>query len=149
MGVERPDGTLRIGPEGQPDVVVMARVGVGEIVVEQFTVPEQPAVPPRGPELAPGVSIGAGGTVVLAGGEAVLGADGEVLVGDSAVEGQVVVVITSIGEFRVLPDRQLLTPDGQVFDLPGVRLPPARPALPMVPVSPTQTTTDASTVPGG
>ena len=32
--VERPDGTFTIGPDGPPDVVVLARVGRGEITVD-------------------------------------------------------------------------------------------------------------------
>ena len=126
--VERGDGTFTIGPAGTPDVVVHARVGRGEITVEQRervprpippNPPESPAPPVLGGErlVAEGVMLSRGGQLVLAGGEAVVDLDGNVLTGSTQRRGGITIIATSLGEFQLLPDDLLLTPFGDVLEL--------------------------------
>lgn len=160
-GVERPEGTFTIGPAGTPDVVVDARVGRGHIDVRQYE--RGPIVGPSiagrdGREVADGVVLTDGGQVVLAGGEAVLDADDDVLVGTTVSRDRVTVVSTSWGEFQLLPGGLLLTPSGEVLDLPALRAtsadgttPPettATPTLSSPPVTAPGLPT-VTTVPGG
>ena len=129
--VERPDGTFTIGPDGPPDVVVLARVGRGEITVDsrERVVPPIPPDPPDAPDppvlggeriVAEGVVLSRGGLVVLADGEAVIDLDGNVLTGSTERRGGIVVIPTSLGEFQLLPDDLLLTPFGDVLELPAL-----------------------------
>ena len=85
-GVERPEGTFTIGPEGAPDVIVAASVGRGGIDVEQWTVRRcddraDDRAASAGRDVADGVTLTAGGRFVFAGGEAVLDVDDTVLAG--------------------------------------------------------------------
>jgi phage shock protein PspC (stress-responsive transcriptional regulator) len=124
-GQARADGTFTIGPEGPPDVVVLARVGRGNVDVDDWTrAPFEGVQPPfeTGAQryLADGVMLTPGGQFVLAEGEAVLGGDGTVLTGSAEVRDRVTVIATSYGEFQVLPGGLLLTPMGELVDLHAV-----------------------------
>ena len=124
--VERPNGTFTLGPEGTPDVVVLARVGRGEITVEPYRriVRPEPPDPPDPPVLggerivAEGVVLSRSGQLVLAGGEAVIELDGTVLTGSTEQRDGITVIPTSLGDFQLLPGDLLLTPFGVVLELP-------------------------------
>src|SRR5262249_42144262 len=133
-GVARPDGTFTVGPEGAPDVIVDARVGHGDIEVDHWAVgpptidlvdpsPLDLPPPPAGPlrEVADGVAVARDGAVVLAGGEAIIDADGRVTVGDGHPEGNVTVITTTYGDYRLLPGDLLLTPAGELLELATLR----------------------------
>ena len=127
MGVRRGDGTFSIGPEGTPDVVVVAIVGRGDLEIDRYEpnvdrprIPELP-VPPFDPGgllfVVDGVAVSRSGNVVLADGEAVIDPGGNVLTGDATTRGRITVVATSFGEFQLLPGGLLLTPCGELLDL--------------------------------
>lgn len=121
--VERPNGTFTLGPEGTPDVVVLARVGRGEITVEPYRriVRPEPPDPPvlgSGRIVAEGVVLSRSGQLVLAGGEAVIELDGTVLTGSTEQRDSITVVPTSLGDFQLLPGDLLVTPFGVVLELP-------------------------------
>jgi phage shock protein PspC (stress-responsive transcriptional regulator) len=130
-GIERPDGTVRLGPEGDADVVVIARVGVGSVHVSEFAEAVEPELPydvvpgldlGTGHVLAEGVLLGTSGHVVLVEGEAVIGPADDVLLGERWPAGDGITVIpTSYGEYRLLRGGLLLTPDGDLLDLPALR----------------------------
>ena len=127
QGVDRLNGTYTLGPEGPPDVVVTARVGRGEIHLNPYertpAVPREPVIVPSPAErfVADGVMLARGGQFVLAGGEAVIGADDDVLSGSAMRRDRVMVISTSMGEFRLLPGGLLLTPSGELLDLHALR----------------------------
>ena len=126
-GVGRDDGTFTVGPEGPPDVVVDARVGYGDIDVDHWTpgvpvldLPQPPIVAaPAGTlrDLADGVAMTHDGSIALAGGEALVDPTGRIVVGESHREGNVTVITTSNGDFKLLPGDLLLTPIGELLDL--------------------------------
>jgi phage shock protein PspC (stress-responsive transcriptional regulator) len=132
-GVARPRGTFAIGPEGSPDVIVDARVGYGDIEVNHWAprpvldlvapTPLDLPTPPAGTlrEVADGVAVARDGAIVLAGGEALVDVDGRVSVGDSHPEGNVTVITTSQGDFRLLPGDLLLLPSGELLELAALR----------------------------
>ena len=136
-GVARRDGTIVLGPEGAPDVVVHAQVERGSIEVEQYPhrelaelddeaigVPTLDGTIALGQltEIADGVTGTADGWIVLLGGEAIIDPDDRVVVGPSAhVDGAVTAISTSYGEYRLLPRSILLGPTGEVLDLRAVR----------------------------
>jgi hypothetical protein len=155
-GVGRGDGTFTVGPEGAPEVVVVATVGRGTVRVERFAGP--PIGPPpffdRSPQyLADGVVLADGGQVVLGDGEAVIDRDGTVLTGSTVSRDRVTVILTSVGEFQLLPGGLLLTPSGELIDLHALRGDTATdgattmPAVPTTP--PLPTTAPVPTAPGG
>ncbi len=124
---------LRLGPEGQPDVIVEARVGRGDVNVDSYVPAEVlqpvPVLDATLPQLdAPldfvsdGVAATADGWFVLADGAAVIGPDDVVVVGEQfAHEDGVSVITTPYGEFQLLPRSLLITPFGQVLDLQAIR----------------------------
>jgi hypothetical protein len=138
-GVARPtaDDVIVVGPDGPPDVVVEAHIERGSIDVLQTDGPifdaAEPAVPeldaPLGPRaplgrlelVVDGVAATTDGWLVLADGEALLDPDDQVLAATSFVEGSALVIPTSVGEFRLLPRRILLTPTGEIVDLDAIR----------------------------
>ncbi len=135
--VERGDGTYTLGPEGPPDVVVDARVGRGDIHIDQMGTPRvRPTTtlstdPGRLTYLTDSVALSPTGNVVLADGEVVLGRDGTVISGSATRRGRVTVATTSIGEFQLLPDGWLLTPNRELLDLqarPPTLVPPEPPS---------------------
>ena len=134
----------------------MATVGRGMVRVERFDGP--PIGPPpffeRNPQyLADGVVLAAGGQVVLGDGEAVIDRDGTVLTGSTVSRDRVTVILTSVGEFQLLPGGLLLTPYGELLDLQALRGDASTdgattvPALPTTPPSPTAE--PVPTIPGG
>ncbi len=140
-GVDRPAGTFTVGPEGQPDVVIDARVGRGRIDVDElsFTILRAPELgaPPIEPSIyvTEGVALSPSGTFVLAGGEAMIDGRDQVVVGNTYQRGGVVSIVTSSGEFRLLPGGQLVTPGGELVDLQRTR---AETGVPLtVPTEPT------------
>jgi phage shock protein PspC (stress-responsive transcriptional regulator) len=137
-GVQSSPSAVRVGPDGEPDVVIDARVGFGSVNVWTYsTVPGEvvPAPVPPGVSdpgaltpVSEGVAMSARGWFLLSGSEAIIDDRNAVIVGDTypgdtgAIGGeQVTVVQTSIGEFRLLPQGVLLTPYGQLLDLEAVR----------------------------
>jgi phage shock protein PspC (stress-responsive transcriptional regulator) len=126
--VERPNGTFMLGREGTPDVVVLARVGRGEITVEPYRriarpePPDPPDPPVLGGEriVAEGVVLSRSGQLVLAGGESVIQLDGTVLTGSTEQRDGLTVIPTSLGDFQLLPGDLLLTPFGVVLELPTI-----------------------------
>jgi hypothetical protein len=135
--VARRDGTVVVGPQGPPDVVVHAHVERGSIEIEQFPrrnpveLPDEAiAVPTLDgttalgelAEIADGVAGTADGWIVLLGGEAVIDPDDRVVFGPSTrVDRAVTSISTSYGEYRLLPRSILLGPTGEVLDLRAVR----------------------------
>lgn len=126
LGERRGDGSFTVGPERPADVVVIARVGRGDVYVGGWTrAPEvTPPVVLPGVEtqyVAEGVALTTGGRFVLGEGEAVIDADDTVLTGSTTVEDRVTRIITSYGEFQLLPGGLLLTPYGELLDLRELR----------------------------
>jgi phage shock protein PspC (stress-responsive transcriptional regulator) len=160
-GAERADGTVRVGPDGSPAVIVTAVVGRGDVeidhvvdVVPPFR-PRLPELQSLGSEVAEGVVIADRGVVVLAGGEAVIGADDRVLSGSTEIRDRAVVIFTSEGEYELLDGGLLLTPFGELLDLPALRafdqgaVPDTAP-LPTEPAEPVEPTEPADpATPGG
>jgi phage shock protein PspC (stress-responsive transcriptional regulator) len=140
------DETVRIGPEGVPDVVIDAWVGRGDVNVETYLLdqPRPPPVPvleslPRLDSLprlespiaaiSDGVAATGDGWFVLADGAAVIGPDDVLVVGEQFVRADGVTVIpTSYGEFQLLPRSLLITPVGELLDLQAIRAELARTA---------------------
>ena len=120
----------------------MATVGRGMVRVERFAGP--PIGPPpffeRNPQyLADGVVLAEGGQVVLGDGEAVIDRDGTVLTGSTVSRDRVTVILTSVGEFQLLPGGLLLTPYGELLDLQALRSDPSTggaTSMPTVPTTP-------------
>ena len=61
------------------------------------------------------------GSIALADGEALVDNTGRVVVGDAHREGNVTVITTSTGDFKLLPGDLLLTPFGELLDLTALR----------------------------
>ena len=126
-GVDRPDGSYTVGPEGAPDVVVAGPRRPGQHPrrpVGRVPRADDPGRPSRRRRrssaqayVADGVALAAGGQFVLADGEAVIDADDTVLSGSTEVRDRVTVITTSYGEFQLLPGGLLLTPSGELLDL--------------------------------
>ena len=128
-GVAQPDGVVRVGPEGEPDVVVQAHAGRGDVQVRTYsmetTYPDVTLVTTGVGQLTyvtEGVGIAADGTVVLGEGEAAIDPDDQVLFG-TAFPGpdDQLVVSTLYGDFTLLPRGLLVTPYGEVPDLVALR----------------------------
>ncbi len=141
--------TLNAGAGGDGRVVVDAWVGIGDVVVYQAysddaplaavaTLPpgiDVPDSPIEGDLVAidPYVSATADGWIVLGNAEVVVDPDDRVVAGDAVPleewtgapsaegAGAAYVLLTSLGEFRLLPRSLLLTPDGRVVDLMAIR----------------------------
>jgi phage shock protein PspC (stress-responsive transcriptional regulator) len=132
------DEPVRLGPEGQPDVIVEAWVGRGDVNISTYDQDDRareflPPVPMLEPKLtaleAPlvvvsdGVAATADGWIVLADGSAVIGPDDSLAVGEQFIrEDGVRVISTPYGEFQLLPRSLLITPFGQVLDLQAIRV---------------------------
>jgi hypothetical protein len=131
------DEPIRLGPEGQPDVVVEAWVGRGDVNIGTYDqddrarefLPPLPVVEPKLPALdAPlvvvsdAVAVTADGWFVLADGSAVISPDDRLSVGEQFTrEDGVRVISTPYGEFHLLPRSLLITPFGEVLDLQAIR----------------------------
>jgi hypothetical protein len=157
-GTMRVDGgvaagrVVRVGPEGEPDVIVLARVGRGDVDVwtRRVRIPELRPLPPVVTSPRPPVDVGPltpvadavaatdDGWFVLADGAAVIDADDEVVVGQKIVNDSGVSIIPTIaGEFQLLPRSLLITPSGEVLDLEAIRAElttePTEPTEPTIP----------------
>ena len=131
------DAPLRLGPEGQPDVIIEAWVGRGDVNIGTYDIDEQaravpipelvpdPALPQLAVPLTPvsdGVAATADGWFILAEGSAVIGPDDVLVVGEQFDrEDGVLMISTPYGEFQLLPRSLLITPFGQVLDLQAIR----------------------------
>ncbi len=125
------EAVVRLGPEGPPDVIVDARVGVGDVVVNSYAVVTDgnalealPAVPGVGDltSVTDYVSATSDGWFVLLDGDAVIDDSDRVVVGSSFPDEQGGTYIeTPVGGFRLLPRSLLLTPTGEIIDLAAVR----------------------------
>lgn len=132
-------GTSRLGPDGPPQVIVDARVGVGDLsaftydpgerLTDQATTdllgagPFDPLVLEHGQgiQIDDGVGISTDGWVVLAYGEALLDPSNTMVVGDGQPEGPTAMsIFTSMGEFSV-DGSTLQTPLGAMYDLDELR----------------------------
>jgi phage shock protein PspC (stress-responsive transcriptional regulator) len=138
---DRDDFVLTIGPGDEADVVVDARVGVGGIHVWHYPPPDiEPAfieppfierpfieIPRLPTDLGAFTHVGElvmatdDGWFVLGDGSAIIDPGDRVVVGESFNRDNVVVIATSFGEFQLLPRGLLITPDGEVLDLPAIR----------------------------
>jgi len=132
-------GTSRLGPDGPPQVIVDARLGIGD--VNTFTYdpgdrllgeattdllgagPFDPLVLEhrQGTEIDEGVGLSADGWVVLAYGEGLLDPSNMMVVGDGQPEGPTAMsILTSMGPFFV-DGSTLQTPIGVLYDLDDLR----------------------------
>lgn len=145
------DDVVVLNPEASGDgrLVVNAWVGVGDVVVYQAyagdlevrtvgTLPPLATVPAIGDPLGDGALVTIDpylaatpdGWIVLGGGEAVIDPDDRVVTGETYDDGDpsaddaadvTITIVTSIGEYRLLPRSLLITPDGRVVDLQAIR----------------------------
>jgi len=132
-------GTSRLGPDGPPQVIVDARVGIGDFnaftydpgdrLPDQTTTdllgegPFDPLVLEHGQgiQIDDGVGISTDGWVVLAYGEALLDPSNTMVVGDGQPEAPTAMsIFTSMGEFSV-DGSTLQTPIGVMYDLDELR----------------------------
>lgn len=135
-GTTAADDVVRIGPDGDPDVIVNARVGRGDVDVWPYArireelAPVPPIVTPGRPPVDVGpltpvadfVAATDDGWFVLADGAAVIDADDQLVVGQAMVnESGVSVVPTPVGDFQLLPRSLLITPVGEILDLEAIR----------------------------
>jgi hypothetical protein len=149
-GQVQDDTVVRFGPDREPDVIVLARVGVGDVniggydagpfVGEEWLLsgdgPFDPLVEEHGvgTRVTDVVGVSSDGWIVLAGGEAVIDPSGAVVVGD--IDPATGIVTTSVGPFDLDGDT-LTTPFGDMFGLEGLRATYADPStLPTVPPIP-------------
>ena len=156
------DAPLRLGPEGEPDVIVEAWVGRGDVNIGIYDLDERARAVPF-PELVPdpafpqlavpltqvsdGVAATADGWFILAEGSAVIGPDNALVVGEQFPrEDGVLMISTPYGEFQLLPRSLLITPFGEVLDLQAIRAELAATAPPATTVAPS-TTPDLPTTP--
>jgi hypothetical protein len=160
-GAVVPDGVGRLGPDGAPDVIIDARLGIGDVqassyqydnsdVAGQSLLGEGPfdelllehAV---GVQVDDGVGVSDDGWIVLAYGEALIAPDDTVVIGDWSDRTQdFTVVSTSLGEFSIVQGT-LRTPWGAEYDLEELRYqfssagPTVAPSTTIVPDAPTVT----------
>ncbi len=132
-------GTSRLGPDGPPQVIVDARLGIGDFntftydpgerLPDQTTTdllgagPFDPFVLEhrQGTEIDDGVGLTTDGWVVLAYGEALLDPNNRMVVGDGRPQGaDGVLISTSMGPFFV-DGSTLQTPIGVLYDLDDLR----------------------------
>ncbi len=133
-----PAGVRRLGPDVPPQVVVDARVGIGDVNVFTYNPGERFADQTAGPllgagpfdplvlvhgqgiQVGDGVGISTDGWVVIANGEALLDPDNAVVVGDSFPNDDLTLISTSMGQF-IVNGSELVTPTGTTYDLGGLR----------------------------
>jgi phage shock protein PspC (stress-responsive transcriptional regulator) len=118
LDVDAPDARTTVGPPGTPDVVVLARVGHGDVEVGTYEMatPFEPLRPP-----VAGVVLGPEGFLHLGNDDAVLSPEGVVVRGSVVAEGSGATVIsTGLGEYRVEPWGELVDPYGNAMPLDEV-----------------------------
>jgi len=132
-------GTSRLGPDGPPQVIVDARVGIGDFNAFTYDPGDQEATERSaelllgdgvndplalahglGIALDDGVGLSTDGWIVLAYGEALLAPDQSVVAGEFDLIDDLTVINTSRGQF-VLNGVELTTPWGTRFDLDAER----------------------------
>lgn len=154
---------MRLGPEREPDVIVLARVGVGQVNLTGYqmadAVPEgqtpllggghvDPLVEAHGSgtQVFDGIGVTPDGWIVLAYGEALIDPNDVVVVGD--IDPRTGVVMTRMGPF-VVDDGTISAPDGTMVGLDDLRQEFATAISPVttVPAAPALTPTTTSTIP--
>lgn len=124
------DEVIRVGGEGEPDMVVDAWAANGDIWLTDYDdirieEPSGPALPEgAGPltQVSDGVAVTSDGWVVLGDGEAVIGPGGVVASGNGSPYGDgSTSFMTAYGEFRLLPRSLLMTPSSEILDLQAIR----------------------------
>jgi phage shock protein PspC (stress-responsive transcriptional regulator) len=127
------EATIRLGPEGDPDVIVDAEISLGDVDIERydFNQPPEPLEPllPAVPDgaaidLGDGLVMARDGTVILPEGIGAISPEGDVLTSDDVAERRadgVTLITTSFGDFLLLPNGMILTPSGTLVDLPAHR----------------------------
>jgi hypothetical protein len=145
-GQVRPEATITVGPEGDPEVIVDAEVSLGDIEINRTEFDAEPEVfIPELPEdalldLGDGLFLAQDGSVIFPDGMTTMSPEGEVF-GPSGPLPQradgVIVVSGPEGDYLVLPDGRILTPTGTLVDVPaqreGAPEPPEPPELPELP----------------
>ena len=126
---------MRLGPDRQPDVIVLARVGVGQVNLSgyQMTPPPPQGETPLlgggsfdplveahsiGTQVTDGIGVSTDGWIVVAYGEALIDPNNDVVVGD--VDPQTGLVYTQMGSFFVA-DGIITTPGGETFGVDELR----------------------------
>jgi phage shock protein PspC (stress-responsive transcriptional regulator) len=134
------EATIRLGPEGEPDVIVDAEISLGDVDIQRydFNEPPEPLEPllPAVPDdaaidLGDGLVMARDGTVILPDGLGAISPEGEVLTSEDVAEHRpdgVILITTSYGDFLLLPNGMILTPSGTLVDLPAQRRELPRPS---------------------
>lgn len=134
-GQPQNDAVMRLGPDREPDVIVLARVGIGQVNLTGYqmtpTLPQgettllgngpfDPLVEAHsiGTQVADGIGVSTDGWIVLAYGEALIDPNNAIVVGD--VDRQTGLVYTAMGTFFIA-DGIITTPDGTTFFLDNLR----------------------------
>lgn len=134
-GQPQNDDVMRLGPDREPDVIVLARVGIGQVNLSGY---QMTPTPPQGEtpllggglfdplveahsigtQVTDGIGVSTDGWIVVAYGEALIDPNNSIVVGD--VDPQTALVYTQMGPFFVA-DGIITTPDGTTFGLDDVR----------------------------
>jgi hypothetical protein len=141
----RPDGVITLGPEGEPDVFVDAEISLGDVDIDRYDfsrniddelLPELPEPPERPPwlgddpvlldeavDIGEGLRMASDGTVLLPDGFGAIGPNGEVWspYADAPRADGVRVIITDFGDYLLLPNQMIITPNGVLIDVPALR----------------------------
>jgi phage shock protein PspC (stress-responsive transcriptional regulator) len=129
-GQVQPEGTITVGPEGDPEVIVDAEISLGDIEINHTEFDPGPEVfIPELPEdalfdLGDGLFLAQDGSVVFPDGMTTVSPDGEVFGPSGRLPRRpdgVTVVSGPEGDYLVLPDGQILTPSGTLVDVPAER----------------------------
>jgi phage shock protein PspC (stress-responsive transcriptional regulator) len=134
-GQTQADDVMRLGPNRDPDVIVLARVGVGQINLSGYQMtptppqgetpllgngPFDPLVEAHsiGTQVTDGIGVSTDGWIVIAYGEALIDPNNDIVVGN--VDPQSGLVYTQMGPFFVA-DGIITTPGGETFGLDDLR----------------------------
>jgi phage shock protein PspC (stress-responsive transcriptional regulator) len=165
-GQTQTDDVMRLGPNRDPDVIVLAQVGVGQVNLNGYHLtptPPQGETPllgngpfdplveahSTGTQVTDGVGVSTDGWIVIAYGEALIDPNNDVVVG--TVDPPTRPVYTQMGPFFVA-DGIITTPGGETFSLDDLRQqystaspPPATVPESPEPLPPPSTTIASST----
>lgn len=137
-GVVSPDGSGHLGPDTPPDVIVDARLGIGDVRASsyEYVPPPAPGTQPLlsdgaldtrvldhafGVQVDDGIGITSDGWIVLAYGEALIAPDDSVIVGSATTQTpNLTMVSTQMGVYQ-LDGGVLRTPWGTEYDLTDLR----------------------------
>ena len=134
-GQTQADDIMRSGPDRDPDVIVLARVGVGQVSLSGYWTtptplqgdtsllgngPFEPLVQAHsiGTQVTDGVGVSTDGWIVIAYGEALIDPNNNVVVGN--VDPQSGLIDTGMGPFFAA-DGFITAPDGTAFNLDDLR----------------------------